>query len=399
MLGLQSGDDPLSASIGMYESLMTKYKDMWSGDRLDVFNEMYRDRFKTDKHLINYGGQYYLTTADQLTSKYVSNGDGTSRYVVTGKNGEEAIKAGNGTTNGLQAAFASMAATTEVMAPGGYYEKLIEGIRLNTVKHALKGSSIADFDNYMEQIERANNPKYLSNLVGLADIKDTDWNLERMLQDEQTRQYMWYQLNAILEPMREAFHNFRNEVGTGEMTVNTLANYLQSVIGNQAGLAIKTYDPNNVSAWYANYGFTNGTFTGYTHTDEKGMVHTYTAEEAAKIAASDMQAIIDAIKQSGAASEPAAESLLGFSNTLLTQAQAFMGTTDELINVAENQEITLNGQLYRWNEILQQYEAIDSNGNLMFIQSQVTGLGNSFNFLGQSLEWIGTHHSMVCSPD
>ena len=67
-----------------------------------------------------------MTTADSLKGNYVNEG-GRSVYKVRGVNGEEAIRVGNATTSGLEAAFASMAATAEIMAPGGYYEKLVEG--------------------------------------------------------------------------------------------------------------------------------------------------------------------------------------------------------------------------------------------------------------------------------
>ena len=291
-----------------------------------------------------------------------------------------------------------MAATAEVMAPGGYYEKLVEGMRLNVAKYGLKGASTAEFDEYYNQIVQSNNPRYLSNLIGLSDIKDTDWDLNRMLLDKQTREYMWTQLESLLIPMRDAFHNFRSEIDANNLSAATLSNYLQYVIGNQAGLAVKDYDPNNVAGWYSNFGYENGTFKAFT-TTENGVVKAYTAEEAAKMAASNMQAIIDAVKQSGAASEPAAIALMEFCNVLLTQAQAFTGATDELINVAENQEITLNGQLYRWNEILQQYEAIDANGQLVYVQTQLGGMSNSIFTLGQSLgyDWTGAFGGLSSS--
>lgn len=388
LLGLQSGDNPMDASTGVFQSLMEKHEDLWNSDKLKAFNDIYRDKFKTDKKLIEYNDAYYLTSADSLVG-----GD-----KVRGANDEEAIRVGNGTTSGLKAAFASMAATAEVMAPGGYYEKLVEGMRLNVAKYGLKGASTAEFDEYYNQIVQSNNPRYLSNLIGLSDIKDTDWDLNRMLLDKQTREYMWTQLESLLIPMRDAFHNFRSEIDANNLSAATLSNYLQYVIGNQAGLAVKDYDPNNVAGWYSNFGYENGTFKAFT-TTENGVVKAYTAEEAAKMAASNMQAIIDAVKQSGAASKPAAIALMEFCNVLLTQAQAFTGATDELINVAENQEITLNGQLYRWNEILQQYEAIDANGQLVYVQTQLGGMSNSIFTLGQSLgyDWTGAFGGLSSS--
>lgn len=388
LLGLQSGDNPMDASTGVFQSLMEKHEDLWNSDKLEAFNNIYRDKFKSDKHLINHNGAYYLTSGESLKGNYV-NENGRSVYKVRGidSNGEEveAIRVGNATTNGLKAAFASMAATAAIMAPGGYYEKLVEGLRLNVAKLGMGGASTTEFDNYIDQIYQSNDPRYLSNLVGLGDIKDTDWDLNRMLLDEQTRLYMWTQLEALLLPMKKAFYDFRTEVEAGDLSAGTLANYLKYVIGNQPGLSIKDYDPTNVAGWYANYGYQDGTFSGFTTTDANGIVKVYKAEEAAQMAASNMQSIIDAVRQSGAASTDAGIALIGFCNVLLTQAQAFTGASDEIINVAENQEITLNGQLYRWNEILSQYEAIDANGQLQYIQTQVTDMGNSINFLGRSL--------------
>lgn len=402
LLGLQSGDNPMDASTGVFQGLMEKHEDLWNSDKLEAFNDIYRDKFKTDKRLINYNGAYYLTSGESIKGNYV-NENGRSVYKVRGvkSNGDEveAIRVGNATTSGLEAAFASMAATAEIMAPGGYYEKLVEGMRLNVAKYGMKGASTAEFDEYYNQLVQSNDPQYLKNLVGLNDIKDTDWDLNRMLLDQQTREYMWTQLQSLLIPMRDAFHSFRDEVDANNLSAGTLTNYLKYVIGNQAGLAVKDYDPNNVAGWYANFGYKNGTFNAFTTTDENGVVKAYTAEEAAKMAASNMQSVIDAVKQSGAASEPAAIALMGFCNVLLTQAQAFTGATDELINVAENQEITLNGQLYRWNELMQQYEAIDANGQLVYVQSQLTGMSNSISTLGQSLgyDWTGAFGGLSSS--
>ena len=384
LLGLQSGDNPMDASTGVFQGLMEKHEDLWESDNLKAFNEIYRDKFNSNKHLIFYKGAYYLTTADSLTGGYVNEG-GKSYYKVQGVNGEEALRAGTSATNSMKAAFASMAATAELMSPGGYYEKLVEGLRLNIAKLGRKGASALEADSYFDQIAKANNPAFLSNLIGLSDIKDTDWDLSRMLLDKESRTIMWASLQALITPMQNAFHKFRNEVESGNLSSSTLRDYLRYVIGDQAGLAVKDYNPSNIADWYANHGYENGVFTGYTTTDENGIVHVYTAEEAAKMAASNMQTIIDAVKQSGAASQPAAIELMNFCNVLLTQAQSFSSASEELIDVSKNQEITLNGQLYRWNELLNMYEAIGENGELEYIKTRITGLSNSISSLGNSL--------------
>lgn len=335
LLGLQNGDNPMDASVGVFQGLMEKYKDLWDRDNLKAFNDIYRDKFNTDKHLVQYGSGYYLTSADRLVNSVVG-ADGKRIYKIQGANGEEAIRVGNGTTNGLKAAFASMAATAEVMAPGGYYEKLVEGVRLNAAKYGLKNASRAEFDEYVDQIIKANNPKYLTDLVGLEEIKDTDWDLNRMLRDEQTRIYMWTQLEALITPMRQAFNNFKSELESGNLSSDTLTNYLQYVIGNQAGAALKDYDPNNISGWYSHFGYENGTFNGFTTVDKNGVVRAYTAEEAAKIAASDMQSVIDVIKQLRLESNPAAEVLQTSANTLLALAQSFLGLNNSIPESAGN---------------------------------------------------------------
>lgn len=390
LLGLQKGDNPMDASTGIFQSLMEKNKDLWNSDSVEAFNDIYRDKFKTDKRLIYHGGYYYLTTADSLVGNYVNEG-GKSVYKVRGTNGEEAIRAGNGTTTGAEAAFASMAATAEIMAPGGYYEKYVEGMRMNVAKLGLKGASNEEFDAYINQIIHSNDPRYLKDLIGLSDIKDTDWTLQRMLQDEQTRQYMWSQLEELITPMKEAFHNFRNELATGELTSGTLANYIQHVIGDQPGLAVKDYDPTNVGGWFANYGYVNGGFDWRSVTDKNGITTVYSPDQAAQMAASDMQSIIDTIKMSGAAATPAGEELLRFSNILLTQAQMYQGATDQLIDVSQNQEVYINDILYRWNKELEVFEAIGSDGKVIQIETNVSAIGDALSKLGEATDynWLG----------
>lgn len=380
LLGLQSGDNPMDASTGIFQGLMEKHEDLWNSDKLEVFNDIYRDKFNTKKHLVNYNGMYYLTEADSLVSKQVKE-NGRYVYKVQGANGEAATKVGNGTTNGLEAAFASMAATAEVMAPGGYYEKLVEGMRLNVAKLGMKGVSTSEFDNYYDQVVKANNPQYMSGLISLGDIKDTDWDLKRMLLDEQTRQYMWSQLIALIAPMKEAFHNFRNEMDAGSLTAATLRDYLRYVIGNQAGLAAKDYDANNIANWYANFGYQNGTFSGYTTTDENGIVKTYTAEESAKMAATNMQSVIDTIKQSGAATQPAGEALMEFCHTLLTLAQSVTGAGKELAGTSDGEIRTVNGLKWRWNATERYWELIGDDGKAVQISQGLQDMSDKMNGL------------------
>lgn len=380
LLGLQNGDNPMDASVGVFQGLMEKHKDLWDSDTLKAFNDIYRDKFNTNKHLVRYGSGYYLTSSDRLVSRSTVI-DGKRFYKIQGANGEEAIRVGNGTTNGLEAAFASMAATAEVMAPGGYYEKLVEGIRLNIAKYGLKNASRAEFGEYINHIIKANNPKYLTDLVGLDEIKDTDWDLNRMLRDEQTRIYMWTQLEALITPMRQAFDNFKSELESGNLSSGTLTNYLQYVIGNQAGAALKDYNPNDIMGWYSHFGYKNGAFNGFTTVDENGVVRAYTAEEAAKIAASNMQAVVDVIKQLELESDPAAEGLQTYANILLTLAQSFIGQNNAISGKAEGEIIEIHGQKWRWNATTKQWELIDDNNQPAQISQGLVDMSNNMNTL------------------
>lgn len=382
LLGLQQGDNPMDASTGVFQSLMEKHEDLWDTDNLKAFNAIYRDKFKTDKKLVyNSGdGRYYLTSASSLRGKYVSE-NGRQVYRVIGNNGEEAIKVGNTTTNGLEAAFASMAATAEVMSPGGYYEKLVEGMRMNVAKLGMKGTTIKEFDDYINQISKANDPQYLKNLVGLEDIVDTDWDLNRMLLDKQTRLFMWSQLQPLLRNARESFVAFKQELDVGTMSVPTLTNYLKHVIGNQPGLAIKDYNPEHIGNWYANYGYWNGKFNGYSYTDENGITHSYNAEEAAKLAASNMESILGAIKQSGVAATPAAKELQTFASTLLALSQSFIGTADAIEGSRDGETRELNGQTWRWNAQTKQWELLDDNDQPAQISQGLINMSNGINTL------------------
>lgn len=380
LLGLQNGDNPMDASVGVFQGLMEKHKDLWDSDTLKAFNDIYRDKFNTNKHLVRYGSGYYLTSSDRLVSRSTVT-DGKRFYKIQGANGEEAIRVGNGTTNGLEAAFASMAATAEVMAPGGYYEKLVEGIRLNMAKYGLKNASRAEFGEYINHIIKANNPKYLTDLVGLDEIKDTDWDLNRMLRDEQTRIYMWTQLEALITPMRQAFDNFKSELESGNLSSGTLTNYLQYVIGNQAGAALKDYNPNDIMGWYSHFGYKNGAFHGFTTVDENGVVRAYTAEEAAKIAASNMQAVVDVIKQLRLESNPAAKGLQEYANILLTLAQSFIGQNNAISGKAEGEIIEHHGQKWRWNASTKQWELIDDGNKPMQISQGLANMSKNMNDL------------------
>lgn len=383
LLGLQKGENPMDASTGVFQGLMKKGEDLWDNKKLPAINNVFRNKLNMDRHLVEYEGSYYLTTADALisTGRY----EGGPYDVVKGINGEPAVRVGPSGSHGLEAAYASMAATAEIMSPGGYYNKLVQGLRLNIAKLGAKGADDVEMDSYISQIEHAHNPKYLSNLIPTDKITDTDWDLNRMLRDEQTRIYMWGQLKQLLAPMQEAFHKFRAEVGSGNLTTGTLKDYLKNVTGGLAGVAVADYDPNNIEKWFSNYNYANGTFGWTTKTDDSGRVTIYDPQETAKMAAADMQAIIDAIKLSGAAAQPAAAALLDYCNMLLSQANGFIQASNELIDVSKNQELTINGQLYRWNETLKEYEAIDENGNLIYVQNKLVGMGNAIGTLGRNL--------------
>jgi TP901 family phage tail tape measure protein len=315
LLGLQTGENPIDASTGVFKDLMDKYDKMRSGEREESLKTIYKDQLKSDLHLEKFNGGWYLTTADKLTAKYVPDGNGGTVYKVTGVNGEEAWRATNGAIGQNKAAYVSAAATAELMSPGGYYEKTIGNLHMNVAKMGYSGASIDEFNSYMNEITHANDPQYLEGLVPLSEIKDTDWNQERMLKDEMTRRFMWGQMQEIIGPMQKAYVDFRKAADSNTLSPEILSGFLRFVIGDEPGSNLKDYNPYNINEWYEHYGFKNGTFTWLDSKDEKtGNITHYNAQEAAQLAASNMQSVIDAVQKLGVATMPAGQQLINYCN-------------------------------------------------------------------------------------
>ena len=385
-LGLESSGDPMGASTGVYATIMDKYEKLKSNDIVEAYNAMSLEQFQTGQRLVEdsqHKGVYYLTTANGIMHTGLNGSE------VVGVDGSEAVMVRNKNINPQKAAFASMAAMSEIMSPGGYYEKTVKGFSNNVAKLVAKGADQFTVLEYINTVLDTNNPKNLTNLIGLSDITDTDnWSIERMLQDEETRKVMYRGLQEYAEPIRNALLNFYAEIGKGELSNAVLSDYLQNVIGGAAGLAVKTFNPNDPTSFLAQYGFRNGVFGYRTYVDKNGQVKTYTPEENAKLMVADVEAVIDQLKSQNIDKiDGAGHEWFAAFNLLLAIGQAFTSSSEELIDVAQNQEITLNGHLFRWQEALNAYAAVGEDGQLLTVQSGLNKMNDAIGTLCKSLTY------------
>lgn len=339
LLGLASSENPADASTGVGKTMREKMEEMDAHD-LQTFFKNAQESLSLNEDLL---------VASGLKRK-------GRRGLYT-------------TTSEAQATLTGLA---EVYSDGGYYSKLLEGFQMTVSKNGLKGTPYAEIEKYINEIDNGNNPLLLKGLYDWRDNPNPDSNdLKDILNNRFIRQDGYDKLLPLLNDYRQSYKTFDEQKASGKFTEGGIMNFMRHVINGQAGGFALNYNPNNIAQTFAGYGFSDGAFHSKLIEDKRtGKVELKSAEEMSQIAISDIEAFQKTVKQLGLDTNPAIEAVMQLSNVLLTEAQKMSVACDDFaVHVKEGY---VNDILYKYNEVLDLYEAYDKDGNKILTFEQQT---------------------------
>ena len=293
-------------------------------------------------------------------------------------------------------AFSNDLAAAQELMNGGYYSGLVSDLQTQVTRRLLLGTSKDDWNSYWSNYYTENDPSKIPGLIRPDQFNESKyelehWSKERRLQSYFARNEVFQNLEQIATPMREAIDAYLVEKSLGSYNENTIVNLLKYAYGGLASQYLMDYNPNDVAGWFRNMGYWDGTFHDYNGTDANTM-----AQSAIQAA----QSIQEALSKLHLEGDPAAESLMNFTNTLIGQAEAYLGVGDAIMGEYDGQikefgNLTLQWDATNgvWNQIVGDNQLYMSTltSNMNWFNSSIWGLGNTIG----GYDWFGMWNSML----
>lgn len=346
-----------------------------------------------DKHnsLISMFSQWQ--SGNQLRLEHLTHGN--YQYRVGSGDGAVTYNYRNPLGN-LNKAFANDAAATFELMNGGFYTQRVSDVTAAIKRRLLLGQTKSEWNSYWDFYRSENDPTKLKGLIRPDQFNENqyeldNWSYDRMLHSFVARNEVWEQLEKAVEPMRVAIDNYLNAKESGNLTESHIVDLLQNGLIGDYSSYLTNYSPENIGNWYKTFGFWDGSFHEYMGGD---------AQTNAQTALKTMQDLQEALRLLKLDSSPAAESLMTFTNALIGQAQAFLGTGEDIVGEFDNQikqfgNLTLQWDASKgvWNQIV--------NDNVLYVStlsSNFGSLNNSIWNLGSTIggyNWSGMWNSML----
>lgn len=351
LLGLQNPDNNDFSSSGIYDK-----------SRKELWDLGWDDRWKASDYILSQWNSGSTIIKDNGIPTY--NGFRyNNRYGMVDK------------------AFSNDLAAAQELINGGYYSGIVADLQNQVTRRLLLGTSKDDWNSYWNNYYLENDPSKISGLIHPYEFNETEyqlehWNSDRKLQSYFARNEVYSNLEKIAGPMRDAINAFLMERELGAFNENTIVDLLHYAYGGLVSQYMGDYNPNDVSGWFRHMGYWDGTFHEYQGNDANTM-----AQSAIK-AAQDIQ---EALSKLNLASDPAAESLMGFTNTLIAQAEAFLGTGDAVMGEFDGQIKQFGNLDLQWDAGNQVWNQI-VNDNVLYMST----LTSNVNWLNSSIYGLGS---------
>ena len=232
-----------------------------------------------------------------------------------------------------RAAMAADAAAANVLAyqiAPALASETVNGLK----KRLITGEKTEDIRQYYEGVYNAQNPANMSGLIHPDEYNHNSyelahWTLEQQKKSAYAQEAKWDVFTKRLAPVWDSLEHFLTEKKDKEegkidsFQDSTLINVLRDVMfyGEQNGAIenMQLISQYGIGAMYRSFGFWDGTFHEF---------NGQTGAENAEGAWAMMDKIRESITTLGIESDPAAQALLYFTNALMAQADAFLGSGD-----------------------------------------------------------------------
>lgn len=330
----------------------------------DVGNEMYKtiyERFYAADS--KFGSSHAALRAAELFNNYASEfgmsiSEINGGWAYTSADGKVYRFANpNGTSDTNDAVMYDVAAAME-MLHGQYRAKIIDENQHRLAQMLYGKATAEDARNWRDTFAATYGPSSWAKLTRPDQWnEDTDvakyWTGEDIAKSYMGAQLLWASMYKMVEA-QNAIAEFKEKLAKGGVTENDVVRALRWGDYDILGETLGNYNPNDIAGWFRSMGYAgDGVWR-----DPSGRE---TPEVMAQTASGQMQRLLESIQKLGLAADPSTQALQTYANTLLTLAQSFIGSNEEVSGSHDGQIKELNGQKWRWNANTKQWELIDNN--------------------------------------
>lgn len=267
------------------------------------------------------------------------------------------------------------------MFKGGYRAKILDEYQSRIAKAFYGKSSVEDLEKIKSTLESKYNPKNISGLI-TPDAYDASWSLAKnWTADDVSKSYLgnllvWQSLGDLRGNL-DAIIDWKRKYASGVYNESDVVNALAHGSNSELNNTLSNYDPNNIASWYSSMGYVNGNWVaGQDGTSPESM---------AQGAAALMQQLLDSIKQLGLSADPATEGLRTYAETLLSLAQAYVGTGDAISGSMDGETKVVNGLTWKWNAASKVWELQSDNNQLSEVSQGILDFSSSIQTLKDTL--------------
>lgn len=389
LLGIETPNATTTKDIGneVYKTMYEKFyaaDSMWGSSgaasrAAELFNK--------------YGKEFGLSVEKQteLYKSYDMYGNPTysSRSYWAYKDADgNIIKFNNpdGTSDTNDAVMYDVAAAME-MLHGQYRTKIIDENQHRLAQILYGKATAEDAKNWRDTFAATYGPTSWAKLTRPDQWnEDTDvskyWSGEDIAKSYVAAQLLWKSMYQMVEA-QNAIAEFKEKLAQGNLTENDVVKALRWGDYDILGQTLADYNPNDITSWFRNMGYAgNGVWR-----DPSGRE---TPEVMAQTAAGQMQRLLDSIRKLGLEADPSTQALQTYANTLITLAQSFLGSNEEISGTNDGQIKELNGQKWRWNATAKHWELIDDNNQPAQISQGLIDMSKNMSNLLTTVQTVNS---------
>lgn len=352
----------------------------------DVGTEVYKDFYERFEKLDHW---YNTTTGAREASDLLYQYGKDYGISIVGGSNDWSLRLPNGRlipynnpegyTDANNAVMYDVAAAME-MLHGQYRSKIIDENQKRIAQMLYGKSTPEDIKELQDTFNKRYNPAKMTGLIypdqwntSMSDA--ANWTGEDVGRSYLGAALVWASLDQVRKG-QQAIYDFKEKLRDKDYDEWDVVNALRWGDYNILGNVLANYSPSHIADWYASMGYANGTWHG---------INGDTPDTMAQMAASNMQKLLDSIKQLGLASDPATEGLRTYANTLLTLAQSFLGQNEAISGSKNGETKVINGQTWRWNAMTKVWELVDDNEQLSNVAQGILDFSNSIQTLQGTL--------------
>lgn len=178
---------------------------------------------------------------------------------------------------------------------------------------------------------------------------------------------------------QQAIIDFKTQQEKGTLIEGDVIEALRWGDNKILGATLRNYDPRDITGWFKSLGYDNGRWT-----DPNGVE---SGEHMAKMAAYQLQYMLDAIKKLGPDAVEVTDGLREYVTLLLNLTDAGIGVNGSRTG-KKDEILIVEGQKWKWDESAQLWRLLGEDGKVVKIRASIMQLSDSLDTLSSSLQTL-----------